>query len=49
MCDCVLVYKRTIISGVNPPERWDLFTCPRCTAVFEYRHRTRKLRVAAGL
>jgi hypothetical protein len=44
-CDCRLVYRQTVISGVNPIERWDYFNCRTC-GVFVYRDRTRKLRPA---
>ena len=43
-CDRDLDYVRSITSGVQPVERWDQFTCPAC-GPYEYRHRTRKLRV----
>jgi hypothetical protein len=39
-----LSYKHTIVGGVQPPERWDHFECPRRCGQFEYRHRTRKLK-----
>jgi DNA-binding response OmpR family regulator len=42
-CDGALKYERTIFSGVNPVERWDLYTCRGCGPL-EYRHRTRHLR-----
>jgi hypothetical protein len=42
-CDVLLIYRKTVLSGVKPPERWDYFDCARC-GPFEYRHRTRKLR-----
>jgi DNA-binding response OmpR family regulator len=45
-CDSGLVYHHTAVGGVNErfSERWDYFTCVRC-GVFQYRHRTRKLRL----
>jgi hypothetical protein len=46
-CDARLVYDHTILGGVRPPERWDMFTCPRCGA-FEYRHRTGRLAQRSG-
>jgi predicted RNA-binding Zn-ribbon protein involved in translation (DUF1610 family) len=46
-CDATLVYDQTIVGGVRPPERWDLFTCPSC-GPFEYRHRTGRLRAGRG-
>ena len=44
-CDGTLQYRQTVLNGVNPIERWDYFGCQRC-GLFEYRHRTRKLRAA---
>lgn len=44
-CDCPLVYRQTVISGVKPIERWDYFDCRTCGA-FVYRERTRSLRAA---
>lgn len=44
-CDRELRYERSHIGGVRThAEQWDDFICPGCTGVFEYRHRTRKLR-----
>jgi CheY-like chemotaxis protein len=45
-CDRDIQYERSHIGGVNSAhaEQWDTFTCKRCGARFEYRHRTRKLR-----
>jgi hypothetical protein len=43
ICDVPLVYRHTIIGGVQPVERWDYFDCRRC-GEFVYRQRTRKLR-----
>jgi hypothetical protein len=42
-CDRPLVYRQTVLNGVKPPDRWDLFECRTCGA-FEYRQRTRRLR-----
>jgi hypothetical protein len=42
-CVRPLVYRQTIIGGVQPIERWDQFECRAC-GPFEYRYRTRKLR-----
>jgi hypothetical protein len=47
MCDAALVYKQTILGGVKPAERWDLFDCSHC-GLFEWRHRTRRLRRIVG-
>jgi len=44
-CDCLLVYRQTVISGVKPIERWDYFDCRTC-GPFVYRERTRTLRPA---
>ena len=45
-CDSPLVYRQTVISGVQPIERWDYFECRKC-GPFVYRDRTRKLRASA--
>lgn len=47
-CDSVLHYERSHIGGVSDrhPEQWDYFVCATHGA-FQYRHRTRKLRVAS--
>jgi hypothetical protein len=42
-CDLPLVYRQTIVAGVEPVERWDYYECRTC-GPFEYRHRTRKLK-----
>ena len=42
-CEKPLVYRKTIVGGVDPIERWDVLEC-RTDGTFEYRHRTRKLR-----
>jgi len=42
-CDSPLIYRQTVFSGVQPPERWDYLECRIC-GPFEYRHRTRKIR-----
>jgi len=44
-CDKLLVYRQTGVNGVNPIERWPFFECRTC-GKFEYRQRTRRLRVA---
>jgi len=44
-CDRQLMYQETVISGVQPIERWDYFSCLTCGG-FVYRARTRKLRAA---
>ena len=45
LCDCDLQYDRSHIGGVSDrhPEQWDSFVCAK-HGVFQYRHRTRKLR-----
>ena len=43
-CDVALRFHETILGGLQPPERWDRYTCPRC-GVFEYRHRTKQLKL----
>jgi CheY-like chemotaxis protein len=45
-CDCELSHERSYVGGVNEDhaEQWDRFRCERCRRLFEYRHRTRKLR-----
>jgi CheY-like chemotaxis protein len=45
-CDVALTYERSHLGGVSDrqPEQWDTYTCLSC-GTFEYRHRTRKLRV----
>jgi hypothetical protein len=42
-CTLPLVYRLTVIGGVQPPERWDYFACHRC-GLFEYRQRSRSFR-----
>jgi DNA-directed RNA polymerase subunit RPC12/RpoP len=46
-CDAELAYHKSRIGGVTQrdAEQWDEFRCPRCRGAFEYRHRTRKLRL----
>jgi predicted RNA-binding Zn-ribbon protein involved in translation (DUF1610 family) len=46
-CDTQLVYRQSVIGGVNPTERWDHFDCRTC-GPFEYRHRTRQLRATGS-
>jgi CheY-like chemotaxis protein len=45
-CDRPLLYERSFVGGVSQrqPEQWDEYECPSRCGVFEYRHRTRKLR-----
>ena len=38
-------YLHSFVSGVQRFDQWDLFVCARCHAVYEYRQRTRTLRV----
>jgi hypothetical protein len=47
-CDRPLDYQRSFVGGVSQRqlEQWDEFECPSKCGVFEYRHRTRKLRRA---
>jgi hypothetical protein len=40
-----MIYLQSFLSGVRRVEQWDRFLCPWCRGVFEYRHRTNKLRV----
>jgi len=42
-CRKRLVYEHTVLGGIRPPERWDVFSCRRC-GEFAYRHRTKRLR-----
>jgi CheY-like chemotaxis protein len=46
-CDQRLWYERSYVGGVNPHngEQWDRYRCPRSCGNFEYRQRTKKLRV----
>ena len=44
--DSQLIYRRTILGGVRPPERWDYLDCAACGA-FVYRHRTQHLRLVS--
>jgi hypothetical protein len=43
MCDRPLLYEHTVVSGLVPRERWDLFRC-LLHGQFEYRYRTRRLK-----
>ena len=43
VCNGVLLYRETVISGVKPIERWDYFRCDTC-GPYVYRERTRTLR-----
>ena len=47
ICDASLHYQRSHIGGVNKhqPEQWDYYECPNGCGAFQYRHRTRKLRL----
>ena len=47
-CDQPLHYQRSFVGGVSQrqPEQWDEYGCPGKCGVFEYRHRTRKVRSA---
>ena len=38
-------YVKSFISGVGGPDQWDRFICTMCQLEYEYRQRTRKLRV----
>jgi CheY-like chemotaxis protein len=42
-CDQPLRYVKSYIGGVSAREQWDSYSCRRC-GIFEYRHRTRRLR-----
>jgi two-component system cell cycle response regulator DivK len=46
ICDAALQYRYSHLGGVSSrhPEQWDEYTCPQACGVFQYRHRTRKLR-----
>jgi predicted RNA-binding Zn-ribbon protein involved in translation (DUF1610 family) len=44
-CDRPLIYRKTVVGGVKPLERWDYFECRTC-GHFVYRDRTRQLRPA---
>ena len=47
-CDGILQYQHSQIGGVSDrhPEQWDYFMCQR-HGMFQYRHRTRRLRQAS--
>jgi CheY-like chemotaxis protein len=47
-CDSILQYERSHIGGVSErhPEQWDYYVCA-AHGMFQYRHRTRKLRSAS--
>jgi hypothetical protein len=47
-CSGPLAYQHSVIGGVQPRERWDLFECSTC-GPFEYRHRTHRLRPAVDV
>jgi DNA-binding response OmpR family regulator len=46
-CDQALTYQASQIGGVNErwAEQWDRYTCPSGCGAFQYRHRTRRLRI----
>ncbi len=49
-CDRPLAYDHSYVGGVNPrfAEQWDLLRCDGCGHMYEYRHRTRRLRGLSG-
>ena len=47
-CDSILIYRQTVVGGVQPLERWEHLECHTC-GPFEYRHRTRHLRPTASV
>jgi DNA-binding response OmpR family regulator len=49
-CDKPLAYQRTHLGGVSArqPEQWDYYECSSSCGIFQYRHRTRKLRKIVG-
>jgi CheY-like chemotaxis protein len=49
-CDRVLTYKHSHLGGVSEREReqWDSYACAASCGMFEYRHRTRRLRPRVG-
>jgi len=46
VCDLQLTYVKSHLGGVSarPPEQWDDYECANGCGIFQYRHRTRKLR-----
>ena len=46
-CDRPLDYQKSRVGGVSSSnrEQWDQLRCPGCARTFEYRHRTKKLRL----
>jgi predicted RNA-binding Zn-ribbon protein involved in translation (DUF1610 family) len=44
-CGKPLAYRKTLIGGVKPLERWEYFECRTC-GEFVYRDRTRQLQSA---
>ena len=44
-CDSLLRYEETIVHPMRSPERYDLFRCTACQCSYEYRDRTRTLRI----
>jgi hypothetical protein len=49
LCDGPLSYEHSYIGGVTQyrAEQWDRYVCSASCGMFEYRHRTRKLRVCS--
>jgi hypothetical protein len=43
-CSRRLTYVQSFLSGADPIEQWDQFACAGCTRVYDYRHRTGRLR-----
>ncbi len=41
-CGRTLIFRHTVVGGVEPPERWDYYDCPTHGA-FRYRQRTGRL------
>ena len=48
-CDRPLEYRRSRIGGVTQghAEQWDQYRCRQCCQEFEYRHRTRRIRLVS--
>jgi CheY-like chemotaxis protein len=48
-CDECLRYVRSYVGGVTArfSEQWDYYTCPQACGTFQYRQRTRRLRLAS--
>jgi CheY-like chemotaxis protein len=47
-CDRILTYDNSHVGGISAkfPEQWDYYTCASGCGRYQYRHRTRKLRLA---